>query len=423
MGRKNQNKRRWRTKVDTKSQDEFLEEQRREERMGSARDATDSQLFVIEKKGKKKGTRSAITDTKDRKLTRAEIRARNRSKTLGVDKALISRSKVAPVRTVLAKQPTKRVSSSGKRALLSYEERKQVARLSNSLGEREHGHEVQRKKRFRDNDSRPKDIWAADAAEIDSDEEDHQDWISPRLGTKKLVPRPKRQPPTNLPAVLVAQEGQSYNPDPEAHQNVLGEAVAYRLKKEEEAWKWGTMGNTRKKSNTMTVMLGEDFEQDPEDEDREPKDSKAVTINRKTKRDRNRQKNRLDQTMVERKKQAEKRRSKDIGRAAAINRELDEEEIERSQRGKKDTGDLSQTRRLSRHKFVESAPAVVLSADLPDALRKRKVVGNAMKDQFEHFQRRNLVEKREPVMMLRRYALRTYNKRGSYKDDDPTYDD
>ena len=33
-----------------------------------------------------------------------------------------------------------------------------------------------------------------------------------------------------------------------------------------------------------------------------------------------------------------------------------------------------------------------------------------------------MIEKREKVQMLRRYALRTYDKRGYYKDDTRGYD-
>ena len=56
--------------------------------------------------------------------------------------------------------------------------------------------------------------------------------------------------PSSLPAVEVAQAGASYRPAPDDHQELLGQAVAFRLKQQDEQKK---LANKLKKGRALKM--------------------------------------------------------------------------------------------------------------------------------------------------------------------------
>jgi nucleolar protein 53 len=87
--------------------------------------------------------------------------------------------------------------------------------------------------------------------------------IPPSRKLSKFKERTNANKPTQV-RVDVAQPGQSYNPDPEQHQDVIGEALAIELKRNEALEYKNTPLSTGLKEETMRIMI---TTSDDEDDD------------------------------------------------------------------------------------------------------------------------------------------------------------
>jgi hypothetical protein len=86
-------------------------------------------------------------------------------------------------------------------------------------------------------------------------------------------------------AIDVAQSGQSYHPDPHEHQNVIGEALALELRRQEAEEYKNTPITTGMSAETRALLMGDDHDDDESSDEEEA--PTCYTSKRKSSRGRN----------------------------------------------------------------------------------------------------------------------------------------
>lgn len=213
--------------------------------------------------------------------------------------------------------------------------------------------------------------------------------------------RPAQKLKKKVLAVQVAHGGQSYHPDREQHQDVIGEALAMELKRTEVLTYNATPVSTGMSEKTKALLLGSDDESDDNQDDA---DEVPIEIKKRkeklTKAERNRQKrHRALQKEIEARKKAKKlvnslseikRVKKDFAQKEREDRERKEmlkklkEESERTL-GKQVLQNLAQRDPVG----VPTLP-VALSTELQSSLRSIKPKGSLLEDRLESFRDRKM---------------------------------
>merc|ERR1712214_155398 len=101
-------------------------------------------------------------------------------------------------------------------------------------------------------------------------------------------------------------------------------------------------------------------------------------------------------------------------RIKSIKKEIRSKESITSKEDQSGTHGKNERKRLGRHKFVEQDVDVKLSEELTGSLRELTQDGNLLRDRFKSFQRRHIIEPRNPVVPHRKYKRKIVVKR-SYK--------
>ena len=220
----------------------------------------------------------------------------------------------------------------------------------------------------------------------------------PRVVTKAL-PAPRKQK-HSMVAVDVAQSGQSYHPDPQQHQDVIGEALALELRRKEAVEYRNAPISTGLSEETKAVMMGDDDSSSSEDEGDE---QEQVVVKRKTKltrAQRNRQKRiRAEEREVQERKLTKKRLNA-IGEVKKLKKELEKQQLERKER-KVQIAALKQEQyrvlgkgvlQHASQKDPIGAPAlpVALTDELRSSLRTLKPKGSLLTDRMESFRDRKM---------------------------------
>lgn len=419
-------KKSWKKHSDVKDVEEFLEDQRLDERLGgSVATKPDEELFYVD----------TTPVSKPAKPDQPETKRERRNRKLTCYLNLEPSSKVQP--------PTK------PRRVRDPEERKPAAvrRIQQQRLARRHQQAVTDRlssvvrsakrvtSRFDFTDL--KDVWAEEQA---GDEKVHDDALpDPDLAryvaeyTKERrpkVPLHRYSKPSLLPAVEPPHPGASYNPAPLEHQDLLRQAleVEEKRKKEEDHIDrvLTKMLPTRENAPTEASVLAEMsqglFDNSSEGEDDDigteappPMNPPVRAEDRKTKQKRRRE---LEQKRVQR---AAKERKKerilanevyrintikaDMKRRAAISEERQKKRRER------EDAKLYGARRLSRYKYQEPDLAIKLTDELTDSLRLLNPEGNVLEDRFKSLQKRNIIEARQHQKKLRKYKPKKAMKR------------
>jgi nucleolar protein 53 len=213
--------------------------------------------------------------------------------------------------------------------------------------------------------------------------------------------RPAQKLKKKVLAVQVAHGGQSYHPDREQHQDVIGEALAMELKRKEVVIYNATPLSNGMSEKTKSLLLGSDDESDDNEDDAH--DAPIEIKKRKeklTKAERNRQKrHRALQREIEERKKAKKlvnslseikRVKKDFAQKEREDKERKEmlkklkEESERTL-GKQVLQNLAQRDPIG----VPTLP-VALSTELQSSLRSIKPKGSLLEDRLESFRDRKM---------------------------------
>jgi nucleolar protein 53 len=168
-------------------------------------------------------------------------------------------------------------------------------------------------------------------------------------------------------AIRVAHGGQSYHPDPEQHQDVIGEALALEIRRKEVQTYLSKPISSGLSETTKALLLGSDDEHEESDaEDKLESDSvKVVITKRKTKltqAERNRQKRHRIWTKEQDERKKAKQLIHSVNESKRIARELAKKEREHQ--------DLREIRKRQRE---ESVP--IPGKDVWQALSRRDPLG------------------------------------------------
>ncbi|XP_062995791.1 ribosome biogenesis protein NOP53 isoform X2 [Elgaria multicarinata webbii] len=283
------------------------------------------------------------------------------------------------------------------------------------------------------------DIWS-DSNPLDKALAGQDTWFLEQT-KKQPVKRPERlkKTPSQLPAVEVISPGGSYNPSFQSHQALLLKAHEIELKRRKAAERLERQLNfpTAADAPTQETVFQEQCEglleeesdgeegqgslSRPQEEEpqadtaRGPRFTQAAPGEKKTERQRKKE------------KAAKRRKARELGAKAARLRRQElfqlrsirlqvkrrEAELQRRKRAReaKRKEEANKPRRLGRLKYEDPDLDVQLSTELAESLRTLKPEGSILKDRFKSLQKRNLIEPRERAKFKRKYRLKYVEKR------------
>ncbi|KAK3811425.1 MAG: ribosome biogenesis protein Nop53/GLTSCR2 [Linnemannia gamsii] len=422
----------WRKNVDITDVEQNLDELRAEERTtgGKVHQKTDDALFMMDTQGDGK--------------TQKELR---KNRPLKMDEILSERSKIPAVsgryKVVTTSTPLNlnskanaKISKTEKAKLLDMIKRRTstslFAPVNKPLGRSGMTDAVKAAGRF--------DVWGSEEQEQEQEKDDSDDDFVGEIVTKVAVKAPrsfKQKQKVSLPAVKEAHPGASYNPTMQDHQGLL------RLAHNEELrilHQRETIDNRLAYPKELDAMLAyddqtggllEDSEDEDEEEEEEEEEGKEDAPKTKKKGKKSiAERNRLARAAETAKKEAEIKRHKELikqtNRVKDIMKTVEEEEAETEAKRleneqKKEEKERAGMKRVGRFNIPKERIHVQLQDELADSLRQLKPEGSLMKDRFQSFVERNLIEPRVPVAKRRRYRLKTYEKHSYKRFDNPNH--
>ncbi|KAI8036185.1 ribosome biogenesis protein NOP53 [Drosophila gunungcola] len=437
------NKSAWR-KTDIQDVEQFLEDQRQEERIGTFTDKQDEELFVLDASPQKTTKSTVLSVKQKRKL--------NAKKPMRSHQALVNTSRV---QDPIAKRNHVRQKKNGRNIELEVcNPTKPRHRQANS--DRAQYYE-KLEQRLADKRNKKvaidKDIWQeVDFRDAIPGLKDEKGWISRDLALhtagnigKKVVKTHAslHHKTTKAKKFELPHPGMSYNPAPEDHQALISEVVEREegiIKKEQHLKRVTTSMFSKVTPEERDRRRLEEMSQGIEDEEgaekstenaEEDADKPYHTINapvenkKKSKQARRKelkQKELSRQTELKRKL---KQQTADLIRIKSIRHELDDEEEDlndlkkrRKQRAEKAK---FEPKRLGRHKFEEPDLDVNLPEDLAGNLRNVKTESSLLKDRFHTLQRNNMLPTTK--LVSRKKAKVKRFERSSHKEPGVSYQD
>ncbi|KAG0215318.1 hypothetical protein BGX33_001273 [Mortierella sp. NVP41] len=437
-------KKAWRKNVDITDVEQNLDELRAEERTtgGKVHQKANDALFMMDTQGDGKTQKEL---RKNRPLKMDEILA-ERSKIPAVSGRIKAVSTSTPINKANSKANAK-ISKAEKARLLDMIKRRTSASLfapvTKPLGRSGTTDAVKAAGRF--------DVWGSEEKgqeqEQEQDDEDNSDVdmvgdFVEEIVTKVPVKAPrsfKQKQKVSLPAVKAAHAGASYNPTMQDHQGLLRIAHNEELRILNQREKIESKLAYPKELDAMVSFddqtgglledsNDEDEESEEEEETEEGKD--AVPKTKKKGKKSIAERNRLARAAETAKKEAEIKRQKELikqtNRVKEIMKTVEEEEAETESKRieneqKKEEKEKAGMKRVGRFNIPKERIHVQLQDELADSLRQLKPEGSLMKDRFQSFVERNLIEPRVPVAKRRRYRLKTYEKHSYKRFDNPNH--
>lgn len=216
--------------------------------------------------------------------------------------------------------------------------------------------------------------------------------------------RPAMKQRDSTISVEVAHAGQSYHPDKESHQDIIGEALAVELKRKEKQDYVDTPLSRGLSEETKALLLGDT--DDEQDSDGEAADSGDISIVKRkekiTRAQRNKQKRhrKLQKELEEKKKQKKmlnsvselKRYQKELKQKEAANKEKKQTIAKLKQDAKRPLGKSVYQQVMDRDPIAAPSLPVALSGELKSSLRKVKPKGSLIEERFESFRDRKMTE-------------------------------
>jgi len=464
------NKKSWRKNVDMQQVNQFLDEQRFEERVGgSFSDRPDEKLFSIETEAN--GEKEAKKNRKEIKPLRcfANLEGLPGAKDPKPvrNHTLTPEERENPIVKAMKQQKIK----SGKVQKKFKDKR---ADRAAHLKMKEAGKEEAATRRRTKFDF---DLWDAEsevkgmkAAVSDKDREKAEglkDWVKEEglvhnaIGQAKYVPKYSKSrnfsTGTSLPAVEVPDPGASYNPNLDDHQNLLWKAAIVEIQKEKDLQKieraTTAMFPTKKDAPTeksymqemsegIAELTGENEEENDEDvevnseieegeekinetgdevskeklvgDDNEDDESKTILKPKTRKQKRDKRKRMFEEQQKGRDKDT-KLREIEITRLKSIKKELkaeDKKTTENQERRAKATEEkMAGPLKLSNYEFEPQEIEIKLSDELTGNLRNLRPEGSLLEDRFKSLQKRNMIEVRVKQKTVKRLKRKTFEKR------------
>ncbi|XP_030855229.1 ribosome biogenesis protein NOP53 [Strongylocentrotus purpuratus] len=257
------------------------------------------------------------------------------------------------------------------------------------------------------------DLWGAPVpAKTKTEGTPNEHYLRVTKKTRKQVPKTYYNKTSCFNAVEVVSGGASYNPTFEDHQELIQKAIQVELdmdKKEEKLNRWHRFAKVSRAEMERTSMaeMTEGLFEDGHNPEEEAKDdgdddvlpsAPVVAERRKTRKQRNKEKQISQQTKKAHAEKAEKIRLHEVYRLRSLKREIKEKEekiaTKIKQKKAKAQEDEGKTKRLGRYKYEELPIPVKLSEHLVGNLRRLKPEGSLIVDRFNNLQKRNMIEPR-----------------------------
>jgi len=218
--------------------------------------------------------------------------------------------------------------------------------------------------------------------------------------------------PKNIDSVVLPKGGASYNPSEEDHEIMLQLAVDEQLRKKKEYDEvMEKVTAPRKRGHIGEIMIG--VYPDEESDSFEEKEHENIAfVPRKSQSQRNKDKRRKEQER-ELKIKKKERALRTITTGEAIKTyEARQKETEERQKLLNEIKEHRETvpKKLGKEKFLEDDIEVLLTDELPEALRKLDPTTDLLRDRFKSLQRRNIIEVRSQKPYHRKYPLKTRMK-------------
>ncbi|EDX02218.1 ribosome biogenesis protein NOP53 [Drosophila yakuba] len=443
------NKSAWR-KTDIQDVEQFLEDQRQEERVGTFADKPDEDLFVVD---------SSLQKSKPTVLSVKQKRKLNAKKPMRTYQALENTSRV---QDPIAKRNHVRQKKNGRNIELEVcNPTKPRHRQANSDRAQYY---VKLEQRLADKKNKKlaveKDIWQ----EVDFRDEipglkDEKGWISRDLALhtagnigKKVVKTHSslHHKTTKAKKFELPHPGMSYNPAPEDHQALIDTVVEREegiIKKEQHLKRVTTSmfskvtpeERDRRRLQEMSQGIEDEEEVAEQDENGQKSGEKKEddeekpyhTINapvenkKKSKQARRKELKQKELTRQTELKRKLKQQTADLIRIKSIRHELDDEEEDlndlkkrRKQRAEKAK---FEPKRLGRHKFEEPDLDLNLPEEIAGNLRNVKTESSLLKDRFHTLQRNNMLPTTK--LVSRKKAKVKRFERNSHKEPGVSYQD
>eukprot|EP01090_Pellita_catalonica_P003829 TRINITY_DN1350_c0_g1_i1.p1 TRINITY_DN1350_c0_g1~~TRINITY_DN1350_c0_g1_i1.p1 ORF type:complete len:447 (-),score=128.64 TRINITY_DN1350_c0_g1_i1:35-1345(-) len=307
--------------------------------------------------------------------------------------------------------------------------------------------EKSKKKPFRD-------LWAS--PDPQTTPKPHNEWI-PRP-PKLNIPHSVTTKPTRIPSVEIAHPGQSYRPTKEDHQDILGEAVAevlHKQEKEKSINKQLRRERYKKKPKIKEEEIDSDdelpvyvnakdstgddvqvqkVEENSDDEKKadldkkKPKDtswSTKYSVTKRNKMERNRRNEIKKLRKTKRKhRNVEWANFNKIAKSVETELEEQEEELEKKKKKLKAVEGLIPAK-IGKYRFedVPKMEQVLTTDELPSSLRETSNSVDLWADRFKSWQKRNLIPtapSQRPSSVV--YRRRTHKKYERYADRKWTFD-
>ncbi|XP_002741750.1 ribosome biogenesis protein NOP53-like [Saccoglossus kowalevskii] len=433
-GSKNR-KKSWK-KIDVTDVEEQLEDQRLQLRTGGlVAEKADDQLFFVDKKDKKSDVQ-------------VKIKSRLRSKPYRCYPHLHLDPKIPPARRVATRKPKDKcknkieIEELEKQGIYTKSKKRKLEQIA--LDRQRNDEE--RKKKITDIAAiATYDLWGGKdplvAVEVNkkTQVEANEHYLKVTKKTRKKIPADYHRKRSSLPAVDVIQPGGSYNPSYDDHQKLLRAALDQELelieksKKDERKSRGFTKVLPQEVHNDWLVEMSaglfdegdEEEEVEEEDHNDEAKDTEVLPPNapvradqKKTPKQRRKEKERKLQEKLLVAKRKEKSKMQDVYRLRRLKAEIAQKE--KVTEKKKETrlikrNDSTKVKKLGRHKYIPPKLNYQVSEELTGNLRLLKPEGSIIHDRYKSLQSRNILEPRVPVKKKRRYKLKVYEKR-SYRD-------
>ena len=459
-------KKNMRKKVDISEVEEYLEEKRDEARTGGpVRDAPSDELFTVDKPSLRSGGAKPALSRKQRaraKTLKVDIIVAPSTKTKAV--SVMKRREAVPGAGENLRIRRQRIKGAGRQG----DERRR-AREHEAIAERERV-----AKALAAGDAGLA-LWDVTGKAKSREMLPESHWLKPAETQPVKQPKLPRGPEASAePTVPLPKQGTSYNPEFEAHQELLGEALREEqariqsLKKaqrslpkdlsyeEQQANLLKELGQGIAGVDPSVPLPGGDTEdggegaQDgktnaadgeaaaaaaaeaepilSEEEEEEPESDSVESGRRPTPRARTaaarrREKAQRDATAARRAAKAARAREAEVLRVRSITKDIKASEAASAARtarrqARAEAKRLHEPRRMSKYKYQRPRTAVQLTSELVGNLRQLRPEGNVMSDRMDNLVRRNIVEARVKLgKHRRRYKLKEYEKR-SYKNFD-----
>ncbi|XP_037285458.2 ribosome biogenesis protein NOP53 [Rhipicephalus microplus] len=413
LGVSKNRKKAWKKHCDVNDVEEFLEEQRFDERIGgSISSKPDDQLFFVDK---------LPVTAKSSAAASAASKKLRRNRKLKCFKNLESSSKVkAPVKPRRVRYPDARKPAGVREA--------QRQRLAKRLeqGAVDRLRSVARKAKVvtsRFDLTGLSDLWG--------NEDGGESTPTAADAVNYRVPSHRHQKPSLLPAVEPPHPGTSYNPSYADHQDLLRRAVEVeqrKLNEERRLDRCLAMPNKRDwptEQDRLAEMSQGLYDQEEDEQESEQKTVDceanvevalpAPTAVRKTRQQRRRA---AEQKKLRREAKERKQArvlANDVYRIrtlkAQLRRNAELSEARQKRRQQREVDKLYNARRLSAYKYEEPDLPLKLSSELRESLRELRPEVNVLEDRYKSLQRRNVIETRKQQKKVVKYKPKKAVKR------------